>query len=228
MLLRRVIQHVKTQNWTAVGLDFVIVVTGVFIGIQLGNWNEARTFKDREVMLLRELRDEAEQNIADSRAKGKAFGVVAEAGRRILGKINQERPPCSNNCWVIIADLMHASQWQQLSVSWSTYDELRRDGLPTDRRIIEAVEEFQVYSHQSAMALSVQPPYRSLVRRLIPIELQDAYWDQCYRFDRGVETYVDPCPVPDGVIVESALVDRIFAHPELAQSLREWVSLARI
>ncbi|MBT8471526.1 MAG: hypothetical protein KJN99_02915, partial [Marinicaulis sp.] len=42
------------------------------------------------------------------------------------------------------------------------------------------------------------------------------------------ETYVDPCPVPDGVIVESALVDRIFAHPELAQSLREWVSLARI
>ena len=42
MLLRRIIEHVKTQNWTAVGLDFVIVVVGVFIGIQVANWNAAR------------------------------------------------------------------------------------------------------------------------------------------------------------------------------------------
>lgn len=42
MLLRRVIEHVKAQNWTAVALDFVIVVVGVFIGIQVANWNEAR------------------------------------------------------------------------------------------------------------------------------------------------------------------------------------------
>lgn len=42
MILRRVIEHVKVQNWTAVGLDFVIVVTGVFIGIQVWNRNEAR------------------------------------------------------------------------------------------------------------------------------------------------------------------------------------------
>jgi len=42
MLLRRVIEHVRTQNWTAVGIDFVIVVIGVFFGIQVANWNEAR------------------------------------------------------------------------------------------------------------------------------------------------------------------------------------------
>ncbi|MEZ6000168.1 hypothetical protein [Hyphomonas sp.] len=42
MLLRRVMEHVKAQNWTAVAIDFVIVVFGVFIGIQLGNWNQSR------------------------------------------------------------------------------------------------------------------------------------------------------------------------------------------
>jgi len=42
MILRRITEHVKTQNWFVVGLDFVIVVVGVFIGIQLGNWNDAR------------------------------------------------------------------------------------------------------------------------------------------------------------------------------------------
>jgi hypothetical protein len=35
MILRRVIEHVKAQNWTAMALDFLIVVTGVFIGIQV-------------------------------------------------------------------------------------------------------------------------------------------------------------------------------------------------
>lgn len=43
MILRRVIEHVKAQNWTAVGLDFVIVVVGVFIGIQVANWNASRS-----------------------------------------------------------------------------------------------------------------------------------------------------------------------------------------
>ena len=42
MLLRRITEHVKAQNWTAVALDFLIVVMGVFIGIQVSNWNDAR------------------------------------------------------------------------------------------------------------------------------------------------------------------------------------------
>ncbi len=42
MLLRRITKHVENENWFAVALDFVIVVSGVFIGLQLGNWNEAR------------------------------------------------------------------------------------------------------------------------------------------------------------------------------------------
>jgi hypothetical protein len=49
MILRRVMEHVKAQNWTAVAIDFVIVVLGVFIGIQLGNWNDVlrETVKER-------------------------------------------------------------------------------------------------------------------------------------------------------------------------------------
>jgi len=39
MLLRRVTKHVTDQNWFAVFIDFFIVVVGVFIGIQVANWN---------------------------------------------------------------------------------------------------------------------------------------------------------------------------------------------
>jgi hypothetical protein len=42
MLLRSITRHVSDQNWVAVFIDFVIVVVGVFIGLQVSNWNDAR------------------------------------------------------------------------------------------------------------------------------------------------------------------------------------------
>ena len=53
MLFRRISKHVKEQNWFAVALDFVIVVFGVYIGIQLGNWNEERADQARSQQYLR-------------------------------------------------------------------------------------------------------------------------------------------------------------------------------
>ena len=45
MLLRRITKHVTDQNWFAVFIDFLIVVTGVFIGIQVANWNASLSDK---------------------------------------------------------------------------------------------------------------------------------------------------------------------------------------
>lgn len=64
MLLRRVIEHVKTQNWFAVVLDFVIVVFGVFIGIQVSNWNDGQADKRAFVDALERLRAEMAANIS--------------------------------------------------------------------------------------------------------------------------------------------------------------------
>jgi hypothetical protein len=228
MLLRRVLEHVKDQNWTAVAIDFVIVVVGVFIGIQVSNWNESRAFERREQVLLRELHGEVAQNLADAQSKGDAFLIGAESARRVLDAIDQDEPPCTDDCWPVVVDLMHASQWQQLMSSWSTYEELRREGLPSDRRIIEFVEKYRTYSHQVALVLSVQPRYRMLVRGLIPINAQDAYWDQCYSLDDAVEVYLYPCSPPDDVSIDAARIQDILTDPEIVRSLREWTSIALV
>jgi len=47
VILRRLAQHVKDQNWFAVALDFVIVVTGILIAFQITNWKTGR--EDRRV-----------------------------------------------------------------------------------------------------------------------------------------------------------------------------------
>ncbi|MEO6384219.1 MAG: hypothetical protein ABIO30_07160, partial [Thermomonas sp.] len=42
MILRRLSQSLKQQNWTAIWIEFVLLVSGVFLGIQVANWNEAQ------------------------------------------------------------------------------------------------------------------------------------------------------------------------------------------
>jgi hypothetical protein len=55
MILRRVMEHVRTQNWFAVGLDFGIVVIGVFVGIQVSNWNQERVGAEQQQRYLERL-----------------------------------------------------------------------------------------------------------------------------------------------------------------------------
>ena len=62
MLLRSVIKHVKDQNWFAVFLDFLIVVVGVFIGIQANDWNAQRVEQSLEQDYLERLREDVEES----------------------------------------------------------------------------------------------------------------------------------------------------------------------
>ncbi len=48
MIFRRVKAHIEKENWFAVSVDFFIVVVGVFIGIQVANWNESLADLERE------------------------------------------------------------------------------------------------------------------------------------------------------------------------------------
>jgi hypothetical protein len=45
MLLRHLSEHIRSQNWFAVGLDFLVVVIDIYVGLQADAWNELR--KDR-------------------------------------------------------------------------------------------------------------------------------------------------------------------------------------
>lgn len=83
MLLRRVMEHVKTQNWFAVGIDLVIVVLGVFMGLQVQEWSVARADRNAEEVALERLIVEYEKNIAIL-AEDKAKSERAISGTEIL------------------------------------------------------------------------------------------------------------------------------------------------
>ncbi|WP_425411074.1 hypothetical protein [Hyphococcus sp.] len=104
MILRRVIEHVKTQNWTAVALDFVIVVVGVFIGIQVSNWNAARADQevfDRQLIAVRVEMNDNLDRFTNSRARAEQqFEDIAQL-REILAdqSIDAETSRIDNLLW---------------------------------------------------------------------------------------------------------------------------------
>ena len=55
MILRRLSQHLREQNWTAISIEFVLLVAGVFLGIQVANWNEDRQQAERQTQYLERL-----------------------------------------------------------------------------------------------------------------------------------------------------------------------------
>jgi len=64
MVLRRLAQNLKEQNWTAIWIEFILLVAGVFLGIQVANWNEERADRLAYEAALGRLGAEIDINLA--------------------------------------------------------------------------------------------------------------------------------------------------------------------
>jgi hypothetical protein len=58
MILNRFSQAILEQNWFTVALEILIVVIGIFLGLQVDDWNEAREDRQQEVVYLGKLTDD--------------------------------------------------------------------------------------------------------------------------------------------------------------------------
>ena len=125
MILRRVIEHTRKQEWTAIFIDLVIVVVGVFIGIQVSNWNIERETNRRAAVFTERLK-------ADLRVEAWGYDYLIEYNKDILA--NTERvlaamsgdAPMSDEQFVIAA--YRASQYSSNDRRRATYDELISTG----------------------------------------------------------------------------------------------------
>ncbi|MEQ9315074.1 MAG: hypothetical protein RLN72_04425 [Henriciella sp.] len=225
MLLRRFTQHVKDQNWFAVGLDFIIVVIGVFIGIQLGNWNDARADAARERGYLQRL----QSDLGVDRAR---IGEHLEFNRSIraygLEALDYAESGAEGaDGWTVVLAFFQASQAGGLVTIATTYNELTSTG---DVRLIDNLglrrDLADYYSEPDvSRVIAEMPAYRESVRGIIPIDIQNYIWDNCHETTlTGQRTL--PCDRPAGEALDET-IDSLVADPALMRQLRYWVSSRR-
>lgn len=179
MIFKRAVARLRAQDWLAITIELVIVVLGVFIGTWVANWNQDRVAKAETRRMVVQLHPTLRQMTEYWRyarryyATTRAYSNVAIAGWR-------GDPRISDADFVIAA--YQASQIFVIGLNgsiWSTIlgaDRLR----DIDDPELRAALSFLMSTDYSQVDYAgIDTPYRRNVRRVIPIEIQDAIRTGC-------------------------------------------------
>ncbi len=223
MLLRRVIEHVKTQNWTAVVLDFVIVVTGVFLGIQVANWNVAQADIRRGEIYIQRLADDLTIDINNRRLAITYFNAVSESGERTIELLADP----SSDDKELVMHAYRATEYNFEPQTRSTWDEIVSSGdlgLLPNRAVLDGLS---LYFGFDTAVLALEELrgslYRGRVRRTIPHRVQKAIRSGCsdIRDDNGsVVGFSTTCILDVSDEEITAAANALRNDPELLSDLR--------
>jgi len=92
MSLRTIAVRIRQHDWLAVGIELLVVVAGVFIALQVTNWNDDRKEAARGREYLQRLHDDMAQDVANlhaisgfwTRVRDYGEGAVAYAEQGVL------------------------------------------------------------------------------------------------------------------------------------------------
>jgi hypothetical protein len=225
MILRRLTANLRAQNWTAITLEFLIVVIGVFIGTQVSNWNQERNERRETERMLEQFLPELQTQVEFFDAARTYFATSRRYADQALAAWAGNKQ-ISDERFVIAA--YQASQIFGIGINpenWTlTFggEQLRNIEDPRIRRDLELVLT-QAYDPVDINAVAT--PYREQVRRVIPARIQDRIRAECG--DRSVpgreSTYLShlpqTCPLRLAPAEAREAAAALRARPELAQEL---------
>ena len=228
MILRRLIEQVREQAWTAIAIDFVIVVVGVFFGIQVSNWNALRIDKARTHAYLERIRADLDADLAGYRDRLDFWGKVSVYGAKGLDYAETGEAGDQSQ-WDLLLAYFQASQVAEFFTTQATYDELKSGGelgLISDLELRDRLAQY--YTNAGNPALTERPAYRMHVRGIIPLDVQLYIWGTCYHSEpSGRQQFVD-CPSPIDASRATGIVEAIRSDAALMSELRYWMSTMHV
>jgi hypothetical protein len=179
MILRRLSQSLKEQNWTAIVIEFILLVGGVFLGMQVSNWNAERVEHLRAIELFDRLTDdlESERNnvyyLRDYYETTAAYAKVALRDFETPGSVDAE---------TFVISAYQASQWQEAISSRSTFEEIVATGaidLVNNEKVRDLLIAYYEYDFTKGLSVMTRPQYRELMRGVMPYSVQEAIKAAC-------------------------------------------------
>ena len=179
MILRRVIAHFKKQEWTAIALDFLIVVVGVFFGLQVNNWNEARLQQQTADIYIERIREDLTANQEDLNQRALYFVQTRDHALAALGALDNPREALGKE---FLIDVYQASQIIPRTFGRDTYDEILSVGAVnaiTDVSVRKMLANFYRGIEAPLAIIAQTVPYREIIREKLPYAAQVAIRAEC-------------------------------------------------
>lgn len=172
MLPRRLRNYVENQNWTAIVIELLVVILGVFIGLQVDNWNQARIEQNTVKSYYHRLIEDLRTNAESFQARQDYYWKVQNHGQSVLDTLRGSQTASAEQ---FLIDAYQASQIWQVFINRAAFDEILSVGVMNTIPDIDARSRLTNY-HSAFDGISPQlnslSAYRETIRSYIPIEVQ--------------------------------------------------------
>ncbi|MDB5430509.1 MAG: hypothetical protein JWP35_1625 [Caulobacter sp.] len=224
MIFKRAAARLRAQDWMAIAIELAIVIVGVFIGTWVANWNQQQTEKAETRRMVVQLGPTLKQ-MTDYFVHARRYYAVTRSYTDVAIAGWRGDPKVSDRDFVIAA--YQASQINTLGTNSTTLSTV----LGADR--LHSIDDPNLRSNLTYLMTSdysliddpaVDTPYRHNVRRVIPVEIQDAIRAQCG--DRPVNntpyilTLPATCDLKLSAGEAAAGAAALRRHPELLEDLQ--------
>jgi hypothetical protein len=227
-MIRRILQNIRKQDWTAVVIELVVVILGVFIGVQVSNWNADLETDRKAALFTSRLRADLREE-----AWGYEFqvGYYEQVRRNAIAAedVLSGRSSLSDEALLVAA--YRATQYNAYIRRRATYDELTSTGeigLVRDTALRElAIHTYTAEVFNEIVDKSRGSEFRTAFRKAIPRDVQTALNERCGDHLVAIGNYAAieqvldyPCTtgLPAAAIASSVAILR--ADPDFAAALR--------
>jgi len=192
MILQRFATAVKKQDWMIVLIEFLLVVFGVLIALEVDRYNEEQNDRAEEVRLLKVVQQEMQQDLLDIKTITTSLNEVYEYSQQAINIMNTTG--CLVDCWTNLVSLFHSTQWFSVTMNSNAYEEISRLGLPKNSALKDTLRSYYEMNNNRIMVGGELPEYRKLIRSLIPPDIQRTMWANCFETRGRHQTLINDCP----------------------------------
>ena len=232
MIISRFTKNIKKQNWFAVSVDVLVVIVGIFLGLQVTNWQAAITEQKTAEKYLVRLSSDLQDDLDRMRHTEAFWHTIKNYTEQSLSYL-EEPERNTQTSWNAVLGFFQASQIDPFQVNDITYNELQQAGqlsLLENHALRQKLAEYYSFngSDIGTELMRYVPAYRERVRGFMPSIVTDYIWKNCYSNDNinnNISTQkLKTCESPISEDQNRRILDSIQSDQEILLTLRFWYS----
>jgi hypothetical protein len=178
MVARRIREHVASHNWFAVLVDLIIVTIGVFIGIQVSNWNSARIERDEVRAYQAQIIDDLKANEEELAERIHYYRQVRAHALAAMEALEASAPRGE----AFLVNAYQATQVSPIRMERSAYDEMIGRGMAKSfgtSAVRRRLSSYYAGTDRLEAASIFSTGYREQIRREMKFAVQRRLRERC-------------------------------------------------